>query len=95
MDTAQTQSIIRVAAAMLIVVIGDSLARPSAWSAWAPSSAFRAGVKDPRDVACCSLMIGLGMACGLGLIGRRSSATLFVALVLAIFDRFAHRGGAR
>jgi len=34
-------------------------------------------------------MIGIGMACGLGLIGTAAVGTLFISLVLALFDRYA------
>lgn len=89
MDTAQTQSIIAVAGAMLVVVIGDSLARAFGLVGLGTFIRFRAGVKDPRDVAVLFVMIGIGMACGLGLLGTAAVGTLFVAAVLALFDRFA------
>jgi uncharacterized membrane protein YhiD involved in acid resistance len=88
-DTAQTQAIIAVAGAMLVVVIGDSLARAFGLVGLGTFIRFRAGVKDPRDVAVLFVMIGIGMACGLGLIGTAAVGTLFVACVLALFDRFA------
>jgi hypothetical protein len=88
-DTAQTQAIIAVAGALLVVVIGDSLARAFGLVGLGTFIRFRAGVQDPRDVAVLFVMIGIGMACGLGLIGTAAVGTLFVALVLAIFDRYA------
>ena len=88
-DTAQTQAIIAVAGALLVVVIGDSLARAFGLVGLGTFIRFRAGVKDPRDVAVLFVMIGVGMACGLGLIGTALLGTLFVACVLAVFDRFA------
>ncbi len=88
-DTAQTQAIIAVAGAMLVVVIGDSLARAFGLVGLGTFIRFRAGVKDPRDVAVLFVMIGIGMACGLGLVATAAVGTLFVAVVLALFDRFA------
>jgi len=88
-DTAQTQSIIAVAGALLVVVIGDSLARAFGLVGLGTFIRFRAGVKDPRDVAILFVMIGVGMACGLGLVGTAAVGTLFVSAVLALFDRFA------
>ncbi len=88
-DTAQTQAIIAVAGAMLVVVIGDNLARAFGLVGLGTFIRFRAGVKDPRDVAILFVMIGIGMACGLGLIGTAIVGALFVAVVLALFDRFA------
>jgi hypothetical protein len=88
-DTAQTQSIIAVAGAMLVVVIGDSLARAFGLVGLGTFIRFRAGVQDPRDVAVLFVMIGIGMACGLGLIGTAVVGSLFVAAVLAVFDGLA------
>jgi hypothetical protein len=88
-DTAQTQAIIAVAGAMLVVVIGDSLARAFGLVGLGTFIRFRAGVQDPRDVAVLFVMIGIGMACGLGLIGTAAVGTLFVAFVLALFDLVA------
>ena len=88
-DTAQTQAIIAVAGTLLVVVIGDSLARAFGLVGLGTFIRFRAGVKDPRDVAVLFVMIGIGMACGLGLLGTAVVGTGFVACVLATFDRFA------
>jgi uncharacterized membrane protein YhiD involved in acid resistance len=88
-DTAQTQTIIAVAGALLVIVIGDSLARAFGLVGLGTFIRFRAGVQDPRDVAVLFVMIGIGMACGLGLIGTAAVGTLFIALVLAVFDRYA------
>lgn len=87
-DTAQAQTIIAVAGALLVVVIGDSLARAFGLVGLGTFIRFRAGIKDPRDVAVLFTMIGIGMACGLGLLGVAMVGTLFVAIVLALFDRY-------
>jgi len=87
-DTAQAQTIIAVAGALLVIVIGDSLARAFGLVGLGTFIRFRAGIKDPRDVAVLFTMIGIGMACGLGLLGVAIVGTLFIALVLALFDRY-------
>jgi hypothetical protein len=91
-ETAQTQTIIAVAGALLVVVIGDSLARAFGLVGLGTFIRFRAGVKDPRDVAVILVMIGIGMACGLGLVGTGAVGTFFVSAVLLVFDRFAPPG---
>ena len=88
-DTAQTQAIIAVAGALLVIVIGDSLARAFGLVGLGTFIRFRTGVKDPRDVAVLFVMIGIGMACGLGLVGTAGVGALFVSAVLAVFDRWA------
>jgi hypothetical protein len=87
-DTAQAQTIIAVAGALLVIVIGDSLARAFGLVGLGTFIRFRAGIKDPRDVAVLFMMIGIGMACGLGLLGVATVGTLFVAFILALFDRY-------
>jgi uncharacterized membrane protein YhiD involved in acid resistance len=87
-DTAQTQTIIAVAGALVVIVIGDSLARAFGLVGLGTFIRFRAGIKDPRDVAILFTMIGTGMACGLGLLGLAIVGTLFVAIVLAVFDLY-------
>ena len=87
-DTAQAQTIIAVAGALLVIVIGDSLARAFGLVGLGTFIRFRAGIKDPRDVAVLFMMIGIGMACGLGLLGLAIVGTLFVAVVLSLFDRY-------
>jgi hypothetical protein len=87
-DTAQAQTIIAVAGALMVVVIGDSLARAFGLVGLGTFIRFRTGLKDPRDVAILFMMIAVGMACGLGLVPTAAFGTLFVGTVLALFDRF-------
>ncbi|MBI3695750.1 MAG: hypothetical protein HY238_13040, partial [Acidobacteria bacterium] len=49
---------------------------------------FRTPVEDPKDTTILFLMIGLGMACGVGLIEVAGLGTVFLCLVLAVLDRF-------
>jgi uncharacterized membrane protein YhiD involved in acid resistance len=88
-ETAQTQAIIAVAGALLVIVIGDSLARAFGLVGLGTFIRFRTGVKDPRDVAVLFVMIGIGMACGLGLVGTAAVGAAFVSAVLAVFDWYA------
>ncbi len=88
-DIVQAQTIIAVAGALVVVVIGDSLARAFGLVGLGTFIRFRSGIKDPRDVALMFVMIGVGMACGLGLVPTAAVGTLFVSITLALFDRFA------
>ena len=58
--------IMTVAAAMVVIVIGDSLARAFGVVGLGSFIRFRSSIKDPRDVTLFFLAIGTGMACGLG-----------------------------
>jgi len=68
------------------VVIGQSTARAFGLVGLGGFIRFRSGIKDTRDAAVMFVMIGIGMACGLGAIPMAIVATLFASVVLAIFD---------
>src|SRR5262245_16677668 len=85
-ETAQAQTLIAVAGALMVVVIGHSTARAFGLVGLGAFIRFRSGIKDPRDAAVMFVMIGIGMACGLGAIPMAVVATLFASVVLAIFD---------
>jgi len=85
-ETAQAQTLIAIAGALMVVVIGQSTARAFGLVGLGGFIRFRSGIKDTRDAAVMFVMIGIGMACGLGAIPLACVATLFASSVLAIFD---------
>lgn len=85
-EVAQAQTLIAVAGALMVVVIGQSTARAFGLVGLGGFIRFRSGIKDTRDAAVMFVMIGIGMACGLGAVPMACVATLFAAIVLAMFD---------
>jgi len=85
-ETAQAQTLIAIAGALMVVVIGQSTARAFGLVGLGGFIRFRSGIKDTRDAAVMFVMIGIGMACGLGAIPMAIVATVFASVVLAIFD---------
>jgi hypothetical protein len=85
-EVAQAQTLIALAGALMVVVIGHSTARAFGLVGLGGFIRFRSGIKDTRDAAVMFVMIGLGMACGLGAVPMAVVATLFAGVVLAIFD---------
>ena len=85
-ESAQAQTLIAVAGALMVAVIGDSVARAFGLVGLGAFIRFRSGIKDPRDAAVMFVMIGIGMACGLGVVPIAVVATAFVTAVLVIFD---------
>jgi uncharacterized membrane protein YhiD involved in acid resistance len=85
-ETAQAQTLIAVAGALMVVVIGHSTARAFGLVGLGAFIRFRSGIKDPRDAAVMFVMIGIGMACGLGALPMAVIATMFAGGVLALFD---------
>jgi uncharacterized membrane protein YhiD involved in acid resistance len=85
-EVAQAQTLIAVAGALMVVVIGHSTARAFGLVGLGGFIRFRSGIKDTRDAAVMFVMIGIGMACGLGAVPMAVVAALFAAVVLALFD---------
>lgn len=85
-DTAQAQVIISVAGCVMVIIIGDSMARAFGLVGLGAFIRFRSGIKDPRDAAVMFVMIGIGMAVGLALYPIAILTTAFVGVILSILD---------
>jgi hypothetical protein len=90
-EMAQAQILLCAAAAIITLVIGDSLAKAFGLVGLGSFVRFRSGLKDPRDAAVLFLTIGLGMACGHGALGLALTAGLLSAGLLAVLDLFSPR----
>ena len=84
------QILLCVSGAMMMVLINDSLARAFGIAGAASLVRFRTPVDDPRDAAVMFLLIGLGMACGLGAFVLAGGGAAMVVLFLLGLD---HTGG--
>jgi lysylphosphatidylglycerol synthetase-like protein (DUF2156 family) len=84
----QAQVLLCVAGAMVMVIIGNSLARAFGVGGAAGVTRFRTPVEDPKDTTVLFLLIGLGMACGVGLLEVAGLGTVFICAVLVVLDRF-------
>ena len=71
------------AATLVIMVIGDSLARAFGVVGLGSFVRFRTALKDPRDAVLFFVAIGVGMACGLGqiMIAGLGVGTMSLALI--------------
>jgi hypothetical protein len=88
-EMVHAQILIALAGAIAVTVIGDSLARAFGLVGLGGFIRFRTGIRDPRDAAVFFLLIGLGMACGLGTLGLAAAATALVAVVVLALDLMA------
>src|SRR4030095_4126565 len=66
----QAQTLLCVSGAMMMIIIGNSLARAFGIAGAAGIVRFRTPVDDPKDVTILFLLMGLGMAAGLGVSAR-------------------------
>lgn len=83
---AQTYVLLCVAGALTMTMIGDSLPRAFAVGGAASIVKFRTPVDDPRDGSALFLLLGLGMACGVGSFGVAIMGALFLAGCLFVLN---------
>jgi len=87
----QAQTLLAAAGAVMIVVLGDHPARAFGLVGLGAFIRFRSGMADPRDAVVTFVMIGIGMACGLGLLSMACVAAGLVSVILFVFDITEHR----
>jgi hypothetical protein len=83
------QILLCVSGAMMMVLINDSLARAFGIAGAASLVRFRTPVDDPRDAAVMFLLIGLGMASGVGAFALAAGGAVMVAIFLVCLGRTA------
>jgi len=84
---AQAQILLCVAAALMMIIIGGGVARALAVAGGASMVRFRTPVEDPKDATVLFLLLGLGMACGLGSFAVAGLGGVFLCLMLVVLDR--------
>jgi anti-anti-sigma factor len=88
----QAQTLLCVSGAMMMIIIGNSLARAFGIAGAASIIRFRTPVDDPKDVTILFLLMGLGMSAGLGAFAVAGLGTAFLsAVLLALGEPSAHR----
>jgi anti-anti-sigma factor len=85
----QAQVLLCVSGAMMMIIIGNSLARAFGIAGAASIIRFRTPVEDPKDVTILFLLMGLGMACGMGALSVAGLGMVFLCVALPILDRVA------
>ena len=82
------QILLCVAGALVMIIIGGSVARAFGIAGAAGIVRFRTPVEDPKDSTILFLLVALGMACGVGLLEVAGMGAIFLCLMLAILDHF-------
>ena len=85
------QILLCVSGAMMMIIIGDSLARAFGIAGAASIVRFRTPVEDPKDVTIIFLLMSLGMACGLGAFAIAGLGAAFLCVFLYVLDRTSVR----
>jgi len=88
---AQAQILLCVAGALMMIIIDNSLARALGIAGGATIVRFRTPVEDPKDSTVLFLLLGLGMACGLGEFGVAGLGAAFLCACLPLLDSIVAR----
>jgi len=82
----QTQIILAVVGAVVMLVVGSSLARAFGIVGAAGLVRYRAKIDDPKDAVVMLSTLSLGLACGVELYGLAAFATIFLLGVLWVVE---------
>jgi anti-anti-sigma factor len=85
----QAQVLLCVAGALMMIIIAGSLARAFGIAGAAAIIRFRTPVEDPRDITVLFILMGLGMAAGLGGFAVAGLGTLFLCGMFPVLSAFA------
>lgn len=85
---AQTQILMAVVAAAMMMVVGDSAARAFGIFAAASLVRFRTNIRDPKEITVLLICLGVGLAAGVGRWDMAIILAGFVLLTLAVLEFF-------
>lgn len=85
----QAQVLLCISGAMMMIIIGNNLARAFGIAGAASIIRFRTPVEDARDITILFLLMGLGMAAGLGALAVAGLGTLFLCAMIPILNLFS------
>lgn len=85
---AQTQILLAVVAAAMMMVVGDSAARAFGIFAAASLVRFRTNIRDPKETTVLLICLGVGLACGVGRLDMAAILTVFSLVMLWVLENF-------
>ena len=84
----QTQIVLAVVGAVVMLIVGQSLARAFGIVGVASLIRYRAKVDDPKDAVVMLCCLGMGLASGVGLYALAMVSTVFLLIVLFLLESF-------
>jgi hypothetical protein len=84
----ETQLMLAIVGALIMIVVGASLARAFGVAGAANLIRYRAKVDDPKDAVVMLSALAVGLASGVGLFGVAVAGTFFLGLTLWIIEGF-------
>ncbi len=85
----QAQVLLCISGALMMIIIGNSVARAFGIAGAASVIRFRTPVEDARDITILFILMGLGMAAGLGALAVAGMGTLFLCAMIPILNIFS------
>jgi anti-anti-sigma factor len=85
----QAQVLLCVSGAIMMIIIGNSVARAFGIAGAASIIRFRTPVEDARDITILFILMGLGMAAGLGALAVAGLGTLFLCAMIPLLNLFS------
>ncbi len=85
----QAQVLLCIAGALMMILIGSSVARAFGIAGAASIIRFRTPIEDARDITVLFILMGLGMAAGVGGFALAGLGTLFLCAMLPILNAFS------
>ncbi len=84
----QTQIMLAVVGAVIMLVVGASLARAFGIVGAANLIRYRSKIEDPKDAVVMLCALAVGLACGVGLYALAVFATIFMGIALWVIESF-------
>jgi uncharacterized membrane protein YhiD involved in acid resistance len=84
----ETQIVLAIVGALIMLVVGQSLARAFGIAGAANLIRYRAKIEDPKDAVVMLSTLAVGLASGVGLFGIAAVSTLFLVMTLWIIEGF-------
>jgi uncharacterized membrane protein YhiD involved in acid resistance len=84
----QTQIILAVVGAVIMLVVGSSLARAFGIVGAANLIRYRAKIEDPKDAGVMLCTLAIGLASGVGLYALTTFSTIFILIVVSVIESF-------
>jgi uncharacterized membrane protein YhiD involved in acid resistance len=85
---AQTQILLAIVAAALMMIVADNAARAFGIFAAASLVRFRTNIRDPKEITVLLMSLGIGLACGVGKVEVAIILSLFGLLVLSVLEYY-------
>jgi uncharacterized membrane protein YhiD involved in acid resistance len=88
----QTQIILAIVGAVIMLIVGASVARAFAIVGAASLIRYRSKIDDPKDAGVMLSALAVGLACGVGIYALAGFATAFIVFVLWVIEAFEPEG---